>query len=116
MCLVHNNKLRTLVCSNASQLRDGNAQAVKLENRVGIRLEYIMLLNLPIILSSNFFKPIIPIFYSFLFPFILFHRSSRIKLLTITNYNTPSIILYFLVFMVYSHTSTVLKIVTFIAC
>jgi len=39
------------------------------------RLEYIMLLNLPIILSSNSILPIIPIlysyFYSFLFSFIL---------------------------------------------
>jgi len=45
------------------------------------RLEYIMLLNLFKILSSNSF-----LFYShFVFSFILYRRS-RIKLLTITNY------------------------------
>ena len=52
-------------------------------NYAVIRLEYIMLLNSPIILSSNSF-----IFY-LLFPFLFFFppsNRSRIKLLTIANY------------------------------
>ena len=69
-----------------------------------------MLLNLPIILSSNSFL------FHLLFPFLfssIGQESSCLKLQTTMH---PKL-LYFSVFMVYSHAIlAVLKIVLFIAC
>ena len=85
---------------------------------ISCRLEYSMLLNLPIILSSNSF--LFHLLFPFLFLFcsrILSPPRSAIKLLKITNYiiHTRGDSILYIVFIDYS-CYTVLKTVLFINC